>query len=52
MSIASFIGYALHVHYTIYGSILDNNPGLAGYRIVFAVLVGEAILGILKLVTG
>jgi sugar phosphate permease len=48
MSIASFIGYAPYMFtYTIYGSILDNNPGLAGYRIVFAVLVGEAILGIL-----
>ena len=47
MSIGSFIGYAAGMFaYSLYGSVLDNNPGLAGYRMVFMMMIGFAILGV------
>ena len=33
--------------FTLYGSMLDRNPGMAGYRMVFSTMVGFAVLGIL-----
>ena len=33
--------------FTLYGSMLDIHPGMAGYRMVFSTMVGFAILGIL-----
>lgn len=46
MSIGSFIGYAPQMFcYTLYGSILDKNPGLPGYRIVFMIMIGFAVVG-------
>lgn len=39
MSIGAFIGYLPGAFmYSVYGSILDNNPGLTGYRIVFIIM--------------
>lgn len=34
--------------FTLYGNLLDNNPGIAGYRIVFLVMIGFAVLGALS----
>ncbi len=46
MSMGSFIGYAPGMFcFTLYGSVLDNHPGLSGYRIVFMMMIGFAILG-------
>ncbi|MDU4889169.1 MAG: MFS transporter [Clostridium sp.] len=46
MSIGSFIGYAPGIFcYTLYGSILDKNPGLAGFRIVFLIMCGFGVAG-------
>lgn len=48
MSIGSFIGYLPGAFmYTIYGSLLDSNPGYAGYKMVFLLMVGFAVLGFL-----
>ncbi|MEG1284313.1 MAG: MFS transporter [Romboutsia sp.] len=47
MSIGSFIGYAPGMFaYSLYGNVLDNNPGLLGYRIVFMMMIGFAVLGV------
>lgn len=47
MSIGSLVGYAPSLFaFTLYGSILDRNPGIDGYRNVFMVMVGFAIMGI------
>ncbi|WP_330676771.1 MFS transporter [Romboutsia lituseburensis] len=46
MSIGSFIGYAPGMFcYSLYGSVLDKNPGLSGYRVVFMMMIGFAVLG-------
>lgn len=46
MSLGSFIGYLPGAFmYTIYGSILDNVSGIAGYRIVFLIMAGCAFAG-------
>lgn len=48
MSLGSFIGYLPGAFmYTIYGSILDSNPGMAGYRMVFVIMAVFAALGFL-----
>lgn len=48
MAMASFIGYAPGMFcYALYGNILDNFPGINGYKIVFAIMVGFAITGFL-----
>lgn len=48
MSIGSFVGYLPGAFmYTVYGGILDKVPGVAGYRIVFTVMAGFAIVGCL-----
>lgn len=48
MSIACILGYCPQMFaFTLYGSMLDKNPGLAGYRMVFSTMVGFAILGVL-----
>ncbi|MGL5642643.1 MAG: MFS transporter, partial [Paraclostridium sp.] len=48
MSIGSFIGYAPGMFcYSLYGNVLDQNPGLSGYRMVFMMMIGFAILGVI-----
>jgi sugar phosphate permease len=46
VSIASLIGYlpTMFANY-MFGSILDSNPGVLGYRIVFGLTMGAAIMG-------
>lgn len=46
MSLGSFIGYLPGAFmYTIYGAILDNVPGVGGYRIVFLIMAACAFGG-------
>lgn len=46
MSLGSFIGYLPGAFmYSVYGNILDRNPGLSGYRIVFLVMAVFAAAG-------
>ena len=46
MALGSFIGYAPAMFcYSLYGYILDLNPGLAGYKIVFGIMAGFALCG-------
>ena len=48
MSMGSFIGYLPGAFmYAIYGGILDSMPGLQGYRVVFLIMAGFAVLGAL-----
>lgn len=48
MSLGAFIGYLPGAFlYTVYGSILDANPGIRGYRIVFLIMAGFAVVGVL-----
>ena len=48
MSIACIFGYSPSMFaYSLYGSMLDANPGIAGYRMVFTTMIGFAVLGIL-----
>ena len=48
MGLGSFIGYLPGAFLTIvYGSQLDAHPGIAGYRIIFSMMIGFVILGIL-----
>lgn len=47
MALGSFIGYAPAMFcYSLYGHILDANPGLIGYQIVFGLMAVFACLGI------
>lgn len=47
MSIACIFGYCPQMFaFTLYGSMLDKNPGMIGYRMVFTTMVGFAILGV------
>lgn len=48
MSLGAFIGYLPGAFlYILYGNILDHNPGLLGYKIVFSTTVVFAIFGFL-----
>ncbi|HSQ89564.1 MFS transporter, partial [Romboutsia sp.] len=48
MSLGSFIGYLPGAFmFTVYGNILDRNPGMAGYRIVFIIMAIFAVIGFL-----
>lgn len=48
MSIGSFIGYAPGMFaYSLYGSILDKHAGLEGYKMVFMIMLGFAVLGVI-----
>lgn len=48
MSIGSLVGYAPSVFaYTLYGSMLDKNPGMLGYRHVFMTMVGFCVMGVI-----
>ena len=47
MSIACIFGYAPQMFaFALYGNMLDRNPGMAGYRMVFMTMIGFAILGV------
>ena len=47
MSIACIFGYSPQMFaFTLYGSMLDKNPGLEGYKMVFSTMAGFAVLGI------
>jgi len=47
MALGSFIGYLPGAFMgTIFGSMLDANPGMPGYRLVFSTMAGLAISGI------
>lgn len=47
MSLGSFIGYLPGAFMgIIYGSQLDANPGLAGYKIIFTIMLCVAVAGI------
>jgi len=47
MSMGSFIGYLPGAFITIiYGSQLDAHPGITGYKIVFTMMAGIAVVGI------
>ncbi len=48
MSIVCIFGYCPQMFaFTLYGSMLDSHPGMAGYKMVFSTMIGFAILGIL-----
>lgn len=48
MALGSFIGYMPGAFLTtIYGRLLDTHPGLAGYKLVFSLMAGFAVLGFL-----
>lgn len=48
MSLGSFVGYLPGAFmYAVYGGILDKFPGIAGYRMVFAIMACFAVGGIL-----
>lgn len=48
MSLGAFIGYLPGAFlYSVYGYILDSNPGIAGYRIVFMVMAAFSVAGFL-----
>lgn len=47
MSIASFVGYAPYMFaYTLYGYMLDTNPGMKGYQMVFTTMIGFSVFGL------
>ena len=47
MSLASLIIYLPNAFaYVMYGSFLDRYPGMKGFRIVFTVMIGWAIVGL------
>ncbi|WP_435694652.1 MFS transporter [Uruburuella suis] len=47
MALGSFIGYAPAMFcYSLYGHVLDANPGLLGYQIVFGLMAVFACVGI------
>lgn len=46
MSLGAFVGYLPGAFmYSVYGNILDRNPGMGGYRIVFLVMAVFAAAG-------
>ena len=47
MSVASLVIYLPNAFaYLIYGNFLDRYPGMTGFRIVFCVMIGWAVVGI------
>lgn len=47
MSLASLVIYLPNAFaYVMYGSFLDRYPGMAGFRIVFCVMIGWAVVGV------
>lgn len=47
MSLASLVIYLPNAFaYIIYGSFLDRYPGMAGFRIVFCIMIGFAVVGL------
>ncbi len=47
MSLASLVIYLPNSFaYVIYGSVLDRYPGMAGFRIVFCIMIAWAVLGL------
>lgn len=48
MSLGAFVGYLPGAFlYTVYGNILDRNPGITGYRTVFIIMAVFAAAGFL-----
>ncbi|MBE1554725.1 MFS transporter [Sporosarcina limicola] len=46
VSIACLVGYAPSIFaFTMYGSLLDANPGITGYRYVFMIMIAFALIG-------
>lgn len=47
MSLASLVIYLPNAFaYLIYGSFLDRYPGMTGFRIVFSIMIGWAVIGV------
>ncbi|MEG1639329.1 MAG: MFS transporter [Ruthenibacterium sp.] len=47
MSLASLIIYLPNAFaYVIYGSVLDHFPGMTGFRIIFIIMIGWAVIGL------
>ena len=47
MSLASLVIYLPNAFaYVMYGSFLDRYPGMTGFRIVFSVMIGWAVIGL------
>ena len=47
MSLASLVIYLPNAFaYVIYGHFLDSYPGMTGFRIVFCIMIGWAVLGL------
>lgn len=47
MSLASLVIYLPNAFaYVIYGSFLDRYPGMTGFRIVFGIMIGWAVIGV------
>ena len=47
MSLASLVIYLPNAFaYVMYGSFLDRYPGMAGFRIVFTIMIGWAVIGL------
>lgn len=47
MSLASLVIYLPNTFaYVMYGSFLDRSPGMTGFRIVFSVIIGWAVIGL------
>lgn len=46
VSVACLVGYAPSIFaFTMYGSILDHNPGITGYRFVFTIMIVFSLIG-------
>ena len=46
MSIGSLIGYFPSTFaFTLYGNMLDKNPGMPGYQMVFGTMIGFSVMG-------
>ena len=47
MSLASLVIYLPNAFaYVMYGSFLDRYPGMTGFRIIFSVMIGWAVIGL------
>ena len=47
MSLASLVIFLPNAFaYVMYGSFLDRYPGMAGFKIVFSVMIGWAVIGV------
>jgi len=48
MALGSFIGYLPGAFMgTVFGSVLDANPGFTGYQYVFGIMAGLALAGLI-----